>query len=103
MQCNEYQQLAKRTANETLITNFLLGLAGEAGEVVDYMKKVLYHGHLLDLDKLSKELGDVLWYISQIALYYDLELNKVALDNIEKLKARYPKGFSTERSINRAE
>ena len=78
-----------------------LGLAGEAGEVVDYLKKVVGHGHKLDKDKLVKELGDVLWYVAEICSAINADMSDVAQQNMDKLKARYPDGFSSERSINR--
>ena len=79
-----------------------LGLAGEAGEVVDYLKKVIGHGHKLEKDKLVKELGDVLWYVAEICSAIKVDMGDVAQHNIDKLKKRYPDGFSTERSVNRA-
>lgn len=102
-----YQVAAARTVNVELteserLLQALLGLAGETGEVVDYMKKVLYHGHALDKEKLSDELGDVLWYIAELASAMGLDLDRVARQNVEKLKARYPEGFNTERSVERA-
>jgi NTP pyrophosphatase (non-canonical NTP hydrolase) len=78
-----------------------LGVAGEAGEVADYLKKVIGHGHELDVDVLAKELGDVLWYVARIADEVDLLLSDVATRNLQKLAARYPNGFSTQASINR--
>ena len=79
-----------------------MGLAGEAGEVVDYLKKVIGHGHEIDVDKVSKELGDVLWYVAEICSVLNIDMGKVAQQNISKLKKRYPDGFSKERSVNRA-
>ena len=72
MNLNEYQSSAtKFAANDlepkTALAVWGLGLAGESGEVVELIKKHLGHGHELDLEKVSKELGDVLWYISAIA------------------------------------
>jgi NTP pyrophosphatase (non-canonical NTP hydrolase) len=78
-----------------------LGLTGESGEVADMIKKTLYHGHLIDIEKLIKELGDVLWYISVMAETLDIPLEKIAEQNIAKLAARYPEGFSEYLSINR--
>lgn len=109
MDFTKYQQLASRTSstetehNIYIKINFALGLVGETGETVDYLKKVLFHGHKFDKEKLSSELGDVLWYVSQLALIYGLDLQFVAEDNIKKLKKRYPEGFTTERSVNREE
>jgi NTP pyrophosphatase (non-canonical NTP hydrolase) len=108
MQFNEYQQLAERTANrgpedtaERMFTNFAFGLAGETGEVIDCLKKHLFHGHPLDREKLKIELGDLLWYIATTATTADISLYEIASANIAKLKARYPEGFSEERSIHR--
>lgn len=105
MELNEYQRLAGRTANvkETPLVNFALGVAGEAGEVADMVKKFVFHGHELNKDHLIKELGDVLWYVSQIAAWADIPLEDVAQKNIEKLKLRYQNGFSMDASRNRKE
>jgi NTP pyrophosphatase (non-canonical NTP hydrolase) len=105
MDARQYQRLSKRTMNGTGsidIANFCMGLAGETGEVIDYIKKGLFHGHELDRQKIIDELGDVLWYVSAIATACDdISLNDVLWRNVEKLRARYPDGFSEERSINR--
>lgn len=107
MNFNEYQDLAEHTAGQSdtkeRYCNFGLGIAGEAGEVADYIKKVIYHEHQLDINKLNKELGDVLWYIATIASTAGLTLEEVAIVNIKKLKERYPEGFSPEASKNRLE
>jgi len=78
-----------------------MGLAGETGELVDMLKKWIGHGHELNLTEVEKELGDILWYISEIATTLDLRLDQVAAKNMDKLVARYPEGFSEERSRNR--
>ena len=106
MNLNEYQTAARRTLNvdwpkKDQIANAALGLTGEAGEVGDYLKKVLYHGHPLDLDRLADELGDNLWYIAAICSLYGLDLDLIAELNISKLQARYPNGFTQADSIAR--
>ena len=78
-----------------------MGLAGETGELVDMLKKWVGHGHELNLTEVEKELGDILWYISEIATTLDLRLDQVAAKNMDKLAARYPEGFSEERSKHR--
>jgi hypothetical protein len=78
-----------------------MGLSGETGELVDMLKKWIGHGHELNLDAVEKELGDVLWYVAEIATTLELSLSDIAKKNEEKLKARYPEGFSVERSRNR--
>ncbi len=106
MTINEYQKLALRTANQvgdTLIINGALGLCGESGEVADIIKKVYFQGHVLDKEKVIEELGDVAWYIAVMAHALETDLETVLTNNIEKLKRRYPDGFSEELSINRKE
>ena len=107
MKMNDYQQLAQRTANTATqsdkIHNGLLGLFGEGGELADQIKKTCYQGHDLDADHMIEELGDVLWYCAELACGLDVTLEEVAMKNIEKLRRRYPEGFSAERSINREE
>ena len=78
-----------------------MGLTGESGELVDYLKKWVGHGHPLDTDNVEKELGDVLWYIAELCNALGLDMGKSAQKNVEKLKARYPDGFSQAASINR--
>lgn len=106
MTINEYQKLAMTTLNPELdkkdvLINGVMGLCGEAGEVIDIVKKHLAQGHELDKEKIIKELGDVAWYMAEIATVLDVELEDVLVQNIEKLKKRYPEGFSTEKSVNR--
>ena len=79
-----------------------MGLAGESGEVCDYLKKVVFHGHELDKDQLCKELGDVLWYVATLATTAGLSLGEIARANVVKLQLRYPDGFDSTRSMNRA-
>ena len=92
MEFNDYQKLANRTlyGNEQVLTNLALGLASESGEVVDIVKKYAFQGHELDEKMMSKKIGDVLCYLSQIAEWNNLDFDKVARENIEQLKQRYP-------------
>ena len=106
MTINEYQQLAMRTLNPELgekdvLINGVMGLCGESGEVIDIVKKHLAQGHPLDKDKLAKELGDVAWYLAETAYAIGFPLEDILRMNIEKLKARYPEGFSSEKSMRR--
>lgn len=103
-----YQRLAARTRNKDItvteeFANYALGLCGEAGEVGDLIKKRIFHGHQLDVDDLMKELGDVLWYLSNVATLAGIDLSEVATKNIDKLNKRYKDGFSHEASVNREE
>lgn len=101
-----YQNAAVRTFRNGPDANLELailglGIAGEAGEVADHLKKIIGHGHEFDIPKIRDELGDVLWYIAAIAHVLDINLEEVANRNIAKLEARYPKGFDPERSRSR--
>lgn len=100
---NEYQALATVTLNRDLshrdrVANLAMGIAGEAGETADLIKKHLYHGHDLDVDKLKSELGDVMWYVATLSQTVGLTLDEVAAYNVAKLKNRYPEGFDKEKS-----
>ena len=108
MKINEYQELALRTLNSNLsqkdvLINGVMGLCGESGEAIDIVKKHLAQGHPLDREKLAKELGDVAWYLAETAYAIGYQLEEILQMNIDKLKARYPEGFSSENSIHRQE
>lgn len=108
MTINEYQNLAMVTKNpelsgRELLINSVMGLCGESGEVIDLVKKHVSHGHPLNREKLIDELGDVAWYLAECATVLEVPLEDILARNIEKLKRRYPEGFSSERSINREE
>lgn len=109
MTINDYQKAALRTANteklsdREVLTNGVLGLSGESGECADIVKKHLFQGHELDAEKLAKELGDVAWYLAVASYAIGYSLEAVLQMNVDKLRKRYPDGFSAERSIHREE
>lgn len=126
MQGNEYQKLAMRT-NDGLATSRLLdfmgdktddcwndeeistggvlnaslGLSGEVGELNDMIKKWIFHEKELDTTHIKKEIGDICWYIAMMCESFGFDMDEVLQMNIEKLKARYPEGFSTVLANNR--
>ena len=69
-----------------------LGVGGEAGEVMEIIKKGNRPGKVVDTVHLSEEIGDVMWYLATLANHYDLDLEEIAIENIEKLEKRYGKG-----------
>lgn len=106
MNFNEYQKAAMRTLGgindpREMLNLGALGISGEAGEVTDYIKKILFHNHELDREKLAKELGDVLWYVAVLSEAIGINMETIAGMNIEKLKKRYPDGFSSTASLER--
>jgi NTP pyrophosphatase (non-canonical NTP hydrolase) len=106
LKLNEYQEAALRTSPPSATTNEdllygALAACEEAGEYGGLIKKHVRHGHPLDIDKAIKELGDLLWYLAYNAHRLGVTLEYVGALNIEKLRKRYPNGFSTTDSINR--
>lgn len=100
MTFDDYQCDAARTSRadphrERLAVQ-ALGLAGEAGEVAQLIKKWLWHGQPLDPQRMADELGDVLWYVADLASACGLRLDDVARGNVEKLWRRYPDGFTAD-------
>jgi NTP pyrophosphatase (non-canonical NTP hydrolase) len=96
---SEYQRLSRRTA-EYPRTDWLaypaLGLAGEAGEVAEHAKKAIRDdaGTISEERRaaMAKELGDVLWYVAQLASELELDLSDIAETNLEKLLSRQRRG-----------
>jgi NTP pyrophosphatase (non-canonical NTP hydrolase) len=85
------------------LINGLMGLTGEAGELTDLFKKWIFHNAPLDEQHAKKEVGDVLWYVAMICHSMGWNMDEIMQMNIEKLKARYPEGFDTEKSNHRKE
>ncbi len=99
MDLSEYQRESRRTAEyprEAWLAYPALGLAGEAGEVAEHAKKAIRDdaGNVSAERKaaMSKELGDVLWYVSQLASELGLSLEEIAKQNLEKLLSRQERG-----------
>lgn len=110
MNFSEYQDLAARTLPEGIekqreltLVNMAMGLVGESGETIDYLKKVLFQGHEFEVEKIAGELGDILWYIAGMCTVLEIHLDEVAQYNIQKLVKRYPDGFKIQDSVNREE
>lgn len=96
----EYQRLAIRTAkrvNQSFdLMHSAFGLAGEAGEFVDAVKKDIVYGKPLDQENLLEELGDILWYVALACETLGVDMDYVAVQNIDKLKKRYPEKYTDE-------
>ncbi len=103
MTLDDYQAMAQRTfqGENACLENAILGIAGEAGEIVDYVKKVKYQGHTYDSQVMLDEMGDLLFYLANLARICGFTLQQVAERNETKLRERYPNGFEQVRSIRR--
>jgi NTP pyrophosphatase (non-canonical NTP hydrolase) len=97
---NKYQQEASKTAiypdkdtgNLNEINYLAMGLCAEVGEVNNKLKKIYRDNNWQATEGIAKELGDVLWYLSNLALALDIDLESVASVNLEKLKSRQERG-----------
>jgi NTP pyrophosphatase (non-canonical NTP hydrolase) len=99
MELSEYQRQSRRTAEyprEAWLAYPALGLAGEAGEVAEHAKKAIRDdsGAVSEERRaaMAKELGDVLWYVAQLATELGLDLDRIAQENLEKLLSRQRRG-----------
>jgi NTP pyrophosphatase (non-canonical NTP hydrolase) len=99
MELSDYQRLSRGTAEyprEAWLAYPALGLAGEAGEVAEHAKKAIRDdaGEVSDERRaaMAKELGDVLWYVAQLASELGLDLDEVAQGNLDKLLSRQRRG-----------
>jgi len=109
MKFDEYQKKADGTALYKRIPGYeyiypVLGLAGETGEVVEKFKKMIRADEALTDDKkieIKKELGDVLWYLSQIGTELGISLEEIALANLEKIEDRKKRGVLHSSGDNR--
>lgn len=96
MTFSDYQREAQKTAfYPNMGSNFVyptLGLSGEAGEIANKIKKIIRdkEGLISDDDRreINKELGDVLWYLAQIATELNISLDEIAQNNLTKLLSR---------------
>lgn len=110
MNFDEYQQKAQ----QTVVTNidplmdktiWVLGISGEAGEITEKWKKIVaYDDGVIDQatkDDMTKEIGDVLWYLAAFAKSLDISLQDVAEKNIVKVLDRKSRGMTKGRGDNR--
>jgi NTP pyrophosphatase (non-canonical NTP hydrolase) len=99
MNLNEYQVQARSTAIFDPKYKYMypaLGLAGEAGEVCEKIKKMFRDNDGVPtsekVEEVTKELGDVLWYLANLAADFEIELDEVAQKNLDKLFSRQARG-----------
>lgn len=103
-----YPTIVDFTRNKSIgeleeLKNYVMGLNGEVGELTDLIKKKLYHGKEVEPIDIMLELGDVLYYLVAICNVLGIDFYEIAMNNNAKLMARYPDGFSTQKSNDRIE
>jgi NTP pyrophosphatase (non-canonical NTP hydrolase) len=112
MHSSEYIELANRTKKsfslsltevETDILHAAIGIAGEAGELIDAVKKYIIYGKPLDGDNIDEEMGDILWYLAIMAKALGTNFEKLMEANIDKLKLRYPEKYTDAAAHARAD
>lgn len=110
MNFDEYQKQAQQTVinnKDPLMdkTIWVLGVSGEAGEIVEKWKKIVAYenGEITATKKaeLAKEMGDVLWYVAALAGSLDISLQEVAEANIKKVLSRKQRGVTKGKGDNR--
>ena len=99
MTFEDYQKLCKGTANkfsdkEKEIMSWGLGISGEAGDVASCIKKTFAHENKVIQEGIKENLGDTLWYAAMICNFFGWDLEEVLKANVDKLKKRYPEGFT---------
>lgn len=101
----QYLELAKMTLStqEDKLGHFIVGLQTEASELLDAYKKHRWYGRDLDIKNIKEEIGDAMWYLIQLCELIGYSLDEAKVDNIEKLKKRYPDGFKDviSRDVNK--
>jgi len=106
MDSKTYQKAALRTesgghSHFSRLLHAGMGLSTESGEFVDALKKHIFYGKELDETNLKEEIGDVLWYCAIALDVLETDFESVMQRNIDKLAARYPEKFTTEKANKR--
>ena len=106
MGLKEYQEACEVTAKKDFNTKdeelgcWGLGVVGEAGDIASCIKKLLFHKNEGIKDGIKENIGDMMWYTAMICNVLGWSLSEILEENLDKLKARYPQGF-TEKAAQR--
>lgn len=87
--------------DESRLLHGAMGISTEAGEILDNMKKHIFYGEPIDYNNLREEIGDILWYMGIMIDTTGQSFLQIMGDNLEKLKKRFPDGFTDKKAQNR--
>lgn len=90
-------------ASEAHAVHMALGIAGEAGELVDAIKKHAIYSKPLDVENVVEELGDIEWYMEGLRAALGITREQVLQHNVDKLNKRYPQQYSDADAQKRAD
>ena len=99
--CKIYDNLINNSPQNIRLLHASMGMATEAAEFIDILKKHIFYGKELDAEHLEEEIGDLLWYIAEALNALGLDLDQVMENNIRKLRIRYKKKFTVDEAMNR--
>ena len=105
MEIINYQLESTRTMkfDENVLMHCCMGMAGETGEVVDLIKKSVFYNKPIDKEKVAEEIGDIMFYIVNLATSLNLSMSDILQGNVDKLKKRFPNGFTESDAIRRVD
>lgn len=89
------------TPKEAAILDWTLGIAGEAGEIIDEVQHVIYHGQDRDIMELAKEIGDCFWYLTALCAELGISIEDILELNVAKLDYRHGGYFTYDTSVNK--
>jgi NTP pyrophosphatase (non-canonical NTP hydrolase) len=106
LRLENYQEMVqglfiKPTDHTGRLVHAAMGIAGEAGEVVDAVKKTWVYGKPLDTENVLEECGDVLFYVTALLHECGFTLEQAMTHNRQKLAKRYPDGWTEQAAIER--
>ena len=108
MEFKKYQQEAARTDaplddnyDKLHAVHMVMGMSTEVGELVDVFKKNLAYKKPVDWVNVKEEIGDLMWYVANFCTKNNIDLEQIMQTNIDKLKARYPEKFTSDKAQNR--
>lgn len=99
----DWGEITPELSNNVRLLYTLIGLSTEVGEALDVFKKCLFYKKPFDLEHFASECGDVLWYLTMAADIAGYSLEDLMQINVNKLKKRYPEGFSIDKAVHRQE